>query len=67
MYDDGGLSGGTRVGALADQQAFPLRFHTSNGNNEVASQRTGPGAPFPCYRFKSRSTGCAWTTWPRTN
>ena len=33
----------------------------------VASQRTGPGAPFPCYRFKSRSTGCAWTTWPRTN
>jgi len=36
MYDDGGLSGGTikRVGALADQQAFPLRFHTTSGNND---------------------------------
>ena len=46
MYDDGGLSGGTRVGALADQQAFPLRFHTSNGNNDGCVSAYRPRRPF---------------------
>ena len=44
-----------RVGAHADQQAFPLRFHTSNGNNDGCVSAYRPRRPL---FLATALTGC---------